>query len=172
MMNKYVVLLRGINVGGKNKLPMKELKALLLERDFKDVKTYIQSGNIILKASNNPSEIIAKLIGENFGFTPSIITLSEDDFVTAVLNNPYLDFEGKFVHFYFCENRPKLVHEKVDAYKSLTESYTLIDNILYIHAPDGIARSKFVANVEKCLGVSATGRNLNTINKLNDMLKN
>jgi uncharacterized protein (DUF1697 family) len=52
------------------------------------------------------------------------------------------------------------------------ENYKLVRNVFYIHAPDGIARSKLVANIEACLGVSATGRNLNTVNKIKGLVDN
>lgn len=175
-MNTYVVLLRGINVGGKNLLPMKELKALLenhsIENNgFKNVRTYIQSGNILLESSSNPEAEISAIINTNFGFQPKVLILTKEAFFSAVSNNPYPEFEGKFVHFYFCKNTPELDSKKLEAVISETERYELIDNVLYIHAPDGIARSKLIVNIEKCLGVSATGRNLNTVTKLSGMLQ-
>jgi uncharacterized protein (DUF1697 family) len=81
-------------------------------------------------------------------------------------NFPYQGFEGKFVHFYFCKEAPKIDKTKLLALTTETECYELIDNVFYLHAPDGIGRSKLVANIESCLGVPATGRNLNTIKKL------
>jgi len=168
----YIVLLRGINVGGNNLLPMKELKILLENYGFVNVRTYIQSGNIILNYSKNPDTYISSLINSKFGFQPKVLTLSKKEFDSAVSNNPYQEYEGKFVHFYFCKQSPKLNTEKLESVVVDTESYTLIDNVFYIHAPDGIARSKLIVNIEKCLGVTATGRNLNTVNKLTEMLKN
>lgn len=171
-MNTYIVLLRGINVGGNNLLPMKELKTALGTSDFENVKTYIQSGNIILDNTKNPEMDISSLISLQFGFQPKVLTLSKDKFYSAVSNNPYQEYKGKFVHFYFCKETPKMNFEKLKAVASDTENYKLVENVFYIHAPDGIARSKLIANVEKCLGVTATGRNLNTVNKLNLMLQN
>jgi uncharacterized protein (DUF1697 family) len=168
----YIVLLRGVNVGGKNLLPMKELKAVLENFGFENVTTYIQSGNIILKSTNNPETDISALISSNFSFEPKILTLSKKVFDSAVLNNPYQGFEGKFVHFYFCKESPKVNFEKLKSVVSDTENYKLIGNVFYIHAPGGIARSKLIVNIEKCLGVAATGRNLNTVNKLTDILQN
>lgn len=118
------------------------------------------------------------MINSNFGFQPKVLTLSKKEFISAVSNNPYQEdkehkkYEGKFVHFYFCKDLPKINAEKLEAVISKTETYKLKDKVFYIHAPDGIARSKLIVNIEKCLGVSATGRNLNTINKLNGMLQN
>ena len=171
-MNTYIVLLRGINVGGNNLLPMKELKVLLENSGFGDVRTYIQSGNIILNYSNNPENDISSLINSKFGFEPKVLTLSKNEFNSAVSNNPYQEYEGKVVHFYFCKESPKLNSEKLESVVADTENYKLIGNVFYIHAPEGIARSKLIVNIEKCLGVTATGRNLNTVNKLSTMLQN
>ena len=170
-MKTYIVLLRGVNVGGKNLLKMKELKQLLEDSNFANVKTYIQSGNIVLSSPKKPNDIISELIKTKFGFLPTVMSLSEKEFNTAVSNNPYKNYEGKFVHIYFCDTKPKIDPSKLQKYTSKTERHTLVDNVFYIHAPDGIARSKLVANVESCLGVSATGRNLNTVNKLTEMIK-
>jgi uncharacterized protein (DUF1697 family) len=169
-MKTYVVLLRGVNVGGKNILPMKDLKKTLEDNNFENIKTYIQSGNIVLSFNQNPVEEIAKLIQAKFGFTPKILAFSKHEFITKVDNNPYQEYEGKFVHLYFCKTAPKIDSNKLHKYTSKTESHTLIDNVFYIHAPEGVARSKLVANIESCLGVTATGRNLNTANKLLKMI--
>jgi len=170
-MKKYIVLLRGVNVGGKNLLKMKELKQLLEDNNFENVNTYIQSGNIVLSSHKNPNSQIADLIQTKFGFTPQIMVLTETEFNTSVEQNPYTNYEGKFVHFYFCESLPKIDTTKLEKYTFETERTTLVDKVFYIHAPEGIARSKLVANIESCLGVSATGRNLNTVKKLAEMIQ-
>jgi uncharacterized protein (DUF1697 family) len=74
------------------------------------------------------------------------------------------------VHFYFCAGAISLDKQKLAKFASVSERIELIDNVFYLHAPDGIGRSKLGVNIESCLGVSATGRNLNTVNKLVDML--
>lgn len=177
-MNTYIILLRGVNVGGKNMLPMKELKLHLDDTGFKRVSTYIQSGNVVLQSDKDPESIeslestIEALIQSKFGFKSEVLVLTEKEFNFAVLNNPYPTYEGKFVHFYFCKAPPKINAPRLAEQASETERYELVDNIFYLHAPDGIGRSKLVAGIESCLGVSATGRNLNTINKLIQMVKN
>lgn len=169
-MSTYIVLLRGVNVGGKNILPMKELRLLLEEGGFTDVRTYIQSGNIILSSDAEPGNETGDLIHGKFGFTPEVRVLSEQAFRRAVANNPYAEYEGKTVHFYFCKAAPAINHEKLEKLTADTEAHELIGNVFYLHAPEGIGRSKLVANIEACLGVSVTGRNLNTISKLAGML--
>lgn len=169
-MNKYIILFRGINVGGKNLLPMKQLVPLLEKDSFEDVSFYIQSGNVVLKSNEAPAEAIKKVVLDNFGFSPEIFILDEAQFSNALNNNPYLSFEGKFVHFYFCHSPIKLNQEKMDKYLAGSEEYFTNDKVFYLHAPEGIGRSKLVANIEKCLDQPATGRNLNTANKISAML--
>lgn len=170
-MQTFVILLRGINVGGHNKLPMKELVPLLKANQYQDISTYIQTGNIVLTAENNPEQDIKHMIASHFGFTPDVFVISVADFSLAVANNPYHEFDGKLVHLYFCQHIIELNMEKIKKWIGLTESYHIEQNILYLHAPDGIGRSKLVANIESCLNQTGTGRNLNTINKISIMLE-
>ena len=171
-MKTYIILLRGVNVGGKNLLPMKELKAVLESTGFEGVRTTIQSGNIVLTSASNPESEVAASIQSNFGFTPEVLALSEGEFSVAVANNPYKQFEGKFVHFYFAKGTPKPNSSRLEQLVDASESYQLTGNVFYLHAPNGIGRSKLVANIDACMGVPATGRNLNTIRRLEEMLQN
>lgn len=171
-MSTYIVLFRGINVGGKNILPMKDLVATLEERKYKNIRTYIQSGNVVLQSQNKPDRQISAIVQEKFGFSPEVLALEQAEFNAAVENNPYKSAEGKAMHFYFCKNRPKLNTEKLEQLKTKSEKYHLAGKVFYLYAPDGIGRSKLVANIESCLGVPATGRNLNTVTQLHKMVQN
>lgn len=170
-MQQFIILFRGINVGGNNLLPMKEFVPLLTKNGYVDVSSYIQSGNIVLKNQQNPAEHIQDIVYKHYGFSPEVFAMSESAFSESFSNNPYNEFEGKFVHFYFCKNQISLVEDKVNKYSAESEQFQVIGNVFYLHAPDGIGRSKLVANIESCLGQQATGRNLNTIQKINAMLK-
>ncbi|WP_064791975.1 DUF1697 domain-containing protein [Shewanella woodyi] len=169
-MNRYIILLRGVNVGGKNLLPMKELKALLENNGFNNVTTYIQSGNLLLSDHEHPEKKISELIQIHFGFTPETLVLTEEEFKLALSSCPFQEVKNKLVHFYFCKDSPKTDTTKILALASQTERFELLGKLFYLYAPDGIGRSKLVANIESCLGVRATGRNLNTINKLHEMI--
>jgi len=172
IMNKtYIVLLRGINVGGNNLIPMKELVVALSESKYQNINTYIQSGNIVLQSQNRPDDI-ASIIQERFGFEPEVYVLDKTELETAVANNPFSSPNGKEIHFYFCKDKPKIDNEKVERYKSESEEFHIEGRVLYFYAPDGVGRSKLAANMESCLGVPATGRNLNTIHKLQHMVLN
>jgi len=151
---------------------MKEFVPLLEQSKFISVSSYIQSGNVVLNSPENPTDKIQSIVSENFGFSPDIFTFDESTFSTLTLNNPYKEYEGKFVHLYFCKDDIDLVYDKLNKYIADTEEYTVKENVFYLHAPKGIGRSKLVANIEACLGQRATGRNLNTVNKISSMLKN
>ncbi len=173
-MKAFVLLFRGINVGGKNLLPMKELKAALESKCFQQVSSYIQSGNVVLETSQNASAIassVSKLVNQQFGFTPAVMVLDKIQFANAVNNNPYPECEGKSVHFYFCADKPTLAADKIAAVQANDEDYELHGKVFYLHAPSGIGRSKLAAKVEACLGVPVTARNLNTVQKIQQMLE-
>lgn len=169
-MKTYVVLFRGINVGGKNLVPMKELAKALEESNYQQVKTYIQSGNVILQSPTIPEDI-ASIVQHKFGFEPSVMVLEASEFNAAAGNNPFSSPNGKDIHVFFCRDEPSLNQAKLEKYQAATERYHLDGKVFYFFAPDGIGRSKLAANVESCLGVEATGRNLNTIHKLQEMLR-
>jgi uncharacterized protein (DUF1697 family) len=170
-MKTYIVLFRGINVGGKNLVPMKELVNALEESDYQQVQTYIQSGNVILQSPVNPDNI-ASIVQDRFGFEPSVMVLEAHEFAAAAGNNPFSSPNGKDVHIYFCQDNPGLNQTKLEKYQASSEKYHLDGKAFYLYAPDGIGKSKLAANLESCLGVAATGRNLNTIEKLLHMLQN
>jgi uncharacterized protein (DUF1697 family) len=175
-MNTIIALLRGINVGGHNKLPMKELKAVLAKLGLTNVQTYIQSGNVVFQTSraNLPvlADEIGTAVGESQGFVPRIMLLRLADLATAVARNPFpaTDAQHKTLHFYFLESAPANPDlAGLVSLKSDSEQFELIDKVFYLHAPDGIGRSKLAAKVEKALGVPATARNWRTVGKLVEM---
>lgn len=172
-MKTRIALLRGINVGGRNKLPMKELVPVLEKLGCGDVRTYIQSGNVVFRQDrdDNPADAIAGAIEGEFGFRPGVLVIDETDLERAWDQNPFDATEGKALHFLFLESasaEPDL--ERIEALKAASESWLLKGRVFYLHAPDGIARSKLAAGVEKCLGVTTTGRNANTVARLRAMV--
>lgn len=170
-MKEYVILLRGINVGGKNILPMQDLRSLLAASGFGNVRSYIQSGNVLVTSAKTvKADLIASLIHEQFGFLPSTLVLAAKQFNEAVQANPFPNGDGKAVHFYFCAEPPNADPKAFEKYQAGSEEYVIAGRVCYLHAPDGIGRSRLVANIERFLGVAATGRNLNTVLKLQQLL--
>lgn len=173
MTSAYVILLRGINVGGHNKLPMQDLRETLEALGYESVQTYIQSGNVVLTAGSEPdAESIASAIDKQFGFMPRVLVISAERFQAIARENPYKDedLDGKFLHVWFLAGKAAADTSGLEAHKGQTERFTLRKEAFYLSAPDGIARSKLAGDAERLLGVEATGRNLNTVRKLLDML--
>jgi uncharacterized protein (DUF1697 family) len=168
--NTFIVLLRGINVGGNNILPMKELVSLLEVIGCESVKTYIQSGNIVLDSSDGKNQLSGKIESIIFkakGFRVSTLVLTLKDFQKAVDANSYSTENGKFLHLLFLSKTPPSPDLSIlEAYKSATENYELSGHVLYLYAPDGIGRSKLATKIEKAMGVPTTARNWNTVQKL------
>lgn len=170
-MNTYIALFRGINVGGNNILPMKNLVTILEEMGYQKIQTYIQSGNVVFQTKKTQTDKIAEEISakilERQGFNPKILLLGIDKFQDAIDNCPYKTDEGKTLHFYFMETLPENPNlEKLNTIKSETEQYKIKSKVFYLYAPDGIGRSKMAAKVEHILGVPTTARNWNTVSKL------
>ena len=176
-MQTWIALFRGINVGGNNILPMAKLKSDLESLNLKNVRTYIQSGNVVFdstaKTATSLSKRIARRIEERHGFRPQILTLNREDLLTAIDSNPFPKAvsDPKTLHFLFlAEPASDPDTEALDDMKTSSERYKLTDGVFYLHAPDGIGRSKLAANAEKHLGVVTTGRNYRTVDKLLSMV--
>lgn len=169
-MCRRIAFFRGINVGGNNVLPMKELKTAMLELGLDNVQTVIQSGNVVFEAKSstvNLKEDICKLISERFGFKPKLIIFSADELKRIFDATPYKSDEGKHLHYFMMQNSPSNPNfTLLEKNKVESEVYRLIDNVLYRHAPNGIARSKLVKTVEKAMGLVVTARNKNTLCRL------
>ena len=175
-MNTIIALLRGINVGGHHKLPMRELAALLQGLGLSNIQTYIQSGNVVCQTDRidlpTLAEEIGAAIGESHGFVPQVMLLSLTDLNTAVSQNPYpaTDDQHKTLHFFFLEAAPANPNlASLEAIKTETEQFALIGKVFYLYAPDGIGRSKLATKVERALGVATTARNWRTVSKVLEM---
>ena len=175
IVHTYVVLLRGINVGGRGVLPMRELTVLLEELGFESVRTYIQSGNVVVQTRvplmDDAALRITRAIGVAKGFEPQVLVLSAAQWRDAITNNPYVTTDGKALHFFFLASVPDTVNTgRLVSLKAVSESYTLINQVFYLHAPEGVGRSKLASAVEACMGVPVTARNWNTVKKLELLL--
>lgn len=177
-MQAFVVLLRGINVGGRNILPMRDFRAILQSLGCECVATYIQSGNAVFLSAGDSETLadsIATAIHNEFGFQPAVLVVTASEFAAIAAANPYRDIEpdGKFVHVSFLTQPAKdAAVSRLSELSTDSERFKLTECALYLHAPAGIGRSKLAANVEKCLGVNATSRNRRTVEKIGVMLDN
>ena len=177
-MTTWIALFRGINVGGHHILPMKELKAVLEEMGCSEVETYIQSGNVVLKHPREDAIQLATLIGkavqDSHDFEPKVLLLSPEALAEIVRSNPFPEAanDPKSLHVSFMATEPaSAALDAMNDIKAKRESFSLIGRAFFLHAPDGIGRSKLAAKAEKLLGVSATGRNWRTVMKLMEMVE-
>ncbi|MEZ5324434.1 MAG: DUF1697 domain-containing protein [Verrucomicrobiales bacterium] len=176
-MQTWVALLRGINVGGRNILPMAKLRSLLESQNCRDVRTYIQSGNVVFrsaaKSRSKLSESLLDAIESEFVFRPGLMLLTAGEFLGAKACSPFSKAvaEPKTLHFFFLESEAKTPDiQSIAELAAPTETFQLTGRVFYLHAPDGIGRSKLAANVERKLGVAATARNYATVEKISEML--
>jgi uncharacterized protein (DUF1697 family) len=170
-MNTYIALFRGINVGGTGLLPMKDLVTVLEGLGCGSVRTYIQSGNAVFGIGRDRARgiagEIASAVQERFGFRPTVLLLEKRELLDAVERNPFDTKDGKALHFFFLDAAPGNPDlERLAGLKSKSEEFRLQKKVFYLHAPDGIGRSKLAAKAEQCLGVPATARNWNTVSRL------
>lgn len=172
-MKTYIAFFRGINVGGHNKMPMKELAALLEGLGLTGVRTYIQSGNVVFRASKGTesqwSAAIRTAVEGQFGFSPWVRVMEASALKKVAAANPYPQAaaDHKTLHLFFLASRPGAPDfEGMDRVKTPTESYTLRDTVFYLHAPDGIGKSKLAERAERLLGVEATARNWRTVTEV------
>jgi uncharacterized protein (DUF1697 family) len=170
---KYVAFLRGINVGGKTIIKMEELRKVFASLGFTNVKTYIQSGNVVFESDKNDqaklAEIIANAVESNFFKTPIMIR-SIDEIKQAIANNPFANeqFEDKLFHIVFLNE--KLTDEKIEmllSNNSEKEIFAVINREIYCLLRENVSGSllgkKYIDNKLK---VAATARNWRTIHKI------
>ena len=175
-MNTHIVLFRGINVGGKNRLPMKELVVLLEDIGATKVRTYIQSGNAVFQsAEKNPAHLSRRLAAEiktRLGIEPQFLILGIEAINAAIAKNPFPEAEAdpSSLHLGFLATTPKNPDlEKLNSLKKASERFYLGNGVFYLHAPEGVGRSKLAASTEKLLGVPMTDRNWRTVCKIREL---
>lgn len=169
-MKTWIAFFRGINVVGSNLLPMKQLAALVEAAGARDVKTYIQSGNVVFRHSMGDAARVAvrlrQAVAKARGFEPRVLVLTVDELERAVASNPFTDAtaEPRSLHLFFLDGAPESPDlEALDAIKAKSESFALRGQIFYLHTPDGFGVSKLAQRVERLLGVGATARNWRTV---------
>jgi len=168
----WIALFRGVNVGGRNLLPMKALVALLAEEGLDEARTYIQSGNVVFRGAGSAAAIAERIlaaVAARFGFRPHLLLLSAADLERAASANPYPEAcaTPQYLHLWFLVEAPTAAGAKsLEAVRAPSERFTVRGRVLYLHAPEGIGRSKLAARAESLLGVAATARNWRTVTQL------
>ncbi|ATA90634.1 DUF1697 domain-containing protein [Capnocytophaga stomatis] len=172
-MNTYIVLLRGVMPTGKNKIPsMSFLKEILEKGGFVNVKTYIQSGNVVLQTELSPAGVSGKvhqLIKENIGAELPVIVKTADEIRQVLNENPFTEnHDIKRVFFtLFNDELPQALANELKKQDFGEEKFDFTKKAMYIYSPKDASRSKLSNNfLEKKLNITATTRNFNTLSKL------
>lgn len=155
---------------------MEALRNLLQELGYENVRTYIQSGNVVFESEETDvaalADEIGKAIAENHGFEPQVMVLTREEMEAAVAANPYpqADSAPKAVHLSFLASEPVEPDlEQMEALRTENEQFQLQGKVFYLYAPDGIGRSKLAERAERLLGAPATSRNWRTVSKILEM---
>jgi uncharacterized protein (DUF1697 family) len=181
----HVALLRGINVGGKNILPMKDLAAMFAAAGCADVRTFIQSGNVIFSApavlARKLPDHVTKAIEKRFGYRVPVIVRTSDELARAIRDNPFLqpgaderaEADEKPLHIYFLADLPGAAAiAALDPNRSTPDAFHVRDREIYLHLPNGMARTKLTnAYFDSKLSTISTARNWATVQKLLEMMK-
>lgn len=173
----YVALLRGINVGGKNRLAMKDLVAMFAEAGCRDVLTYIQSGNVVFRATEARASripgVIATAISDRLGFRAPVVMRTARELRAIARSNPFLraGVDAEALHVMFLADRPppgKVA--ALDPKRSPPDEFEVCDREIYLRCPNGVARTKLTnAYFDSKLSTTSTMRNWHTVLKLVEM---
>lgn len=167
----HVAFLRGINVGGKNRLPMKDLSALFTDAGCTDVRTYVQSGNVVFRAATSlarriPAHIEREILHRS-GLRVPVVTRSAAELRRVGEANPYLapDTDTSTLHVAFLAARPTAAQIKsLDPDRSPPDEFTVRGREVYLRLPNGVGRTKLSnAYLDSRLGTTSTLRNWRTV---------
>jgi uncharacterized protein (DUF1697 family) len=169
----WIGLLRGINVGGQNKLKMQYLSEILRQLGLPQVTTYLQSGNVVFQAPRRApavlTEQISNAILSHAGLRPQLLLITREDLREIMSECPFppIPSDDKTVHCFFLfapATAPDL--DGLNALTAAGEQWVLQKNVLYLHTPHGFGRSKLAASIERRVGVPTTARNWRTVTQL------
>ncbi|KOG31225.1 DUF1697 domain-containing protein [Streptomyces resistomycificus] len=181
MTTTYAALLRGINVGGKKKVPMADLRTLMEGLRYEGVRTYLQSGQATFASDQGDEETLAAelsgAVEKHFGFPVDVI-VRDHAYLKAVADAcpfPAAELEAKQLHVtYFSAPVGAERFAEIDQAAYLPEEFRLGDRALYLYAPEGLGRSKLAEQLSRPRlnkGVVATSRNWNTVVRLVEMTR-
>lgn len=180
-MNTFIALLRGLNVGGTGRLPMHEFVVLLEALGCEGVRTYIQSGNAVFQHRAAAAGLVPKIraalgvaLGAAKGLEPEVLLLSPPQLTRVAAANPFpkATEDPAKLHVLFLAAEPEQPDlELLEQLRANGERFELTPDAFYLHAPNGIGRSKLAARVERALGIPCTGRNWRTVQKLLELAR-
>jgi uncharacterized protein (DUF1697 family) len=172
----HVAMLRGINVGGRHRVPMAELRTLLTDAGYEDVRTYVQSGNIVLTSPSKPAEVERDLrarISERFDFDVPVVVRNRTQLKRVIERDPIddaADDPKRYQVTFLAGKLPADVATRLQERMIESERFVVRGREIYTWHPEGVARSKLAGAIaDKGLGVTATARNWTTVTTLLEM---
>jgi uncharacterized protein (DUF1697 family) len=175
---RYVALLRGINIGPRNRIAMPALRAALEEAGFDDVRTYVQSGNVVLSSRAKTDAVrrkVERVVAESFGLEIPVVVRTKAELAAVVKRNPLgkVASEPKRYQVSFLDKKlPAKALKELEAVAAPTEQVIARGREVYAWHPAGVARSKLWAKLAgKDLGVTATARNWTTVEALLELAR-
>jgi len=179
-MSTFIALLRGVNVIGKNMIRMPELARAFEKAGFRNIRTYIQSGNVIFRTDEETTALlsakISKLIDSKFGLTIGVIVITPSELADIIAHNPFakkpgIDLTRLHVTFLDRDAEPGKA-EKMLSYHYPPDEIIIGKRVVYGHCPEGYGHTKYHTNfIEKKLSARATSRNWNTCLTLLEMCR-
>jgi uncharacterized protein (DUF1697 family) len=174
----YVALLRGINLGARNKVPMPALRSVVEALGHEDVRTYIQSGNVVFKSGwrevPGTAAALESAIAEEFGLRVAVVVRTQRDLQRVAGANPFLaaGADPSALHVVFLGSSPtKASVDALDPDRSPPDEFAVRKAEVYLHCPNGFGHSKLSLDYfERILGGPATIRNWNTVTKLLELM--
>ncbi len=177
-MTTYISILRGINVSGHKMIKMDALRQMYAELNFKNIQTYIQSGNVIFQGKKSKTQDLEKKIvskiSDNFGFDVPVLVREQIEVKEILENNPFVNKRNEDIshlHVTFLSSEPlKDNIDKIQSGQYATDEFILTGKIIYLFCPNGYGNTKLINSFfENKLKVVATTRNWKTTNELNNI---
>jgi uncharacterized protein (DUF1697 family) len=173
----WVALLRGVNLGARNKVPMAGLRSLMADIGAEDVKTYVQSGNVVFRSALPRGELVRRIEGEisaRFGVDADVVLCTKAELARVVAGNPFADGEAdpKRLHVTFlaaAPDRARVAELKGEQFEP--DRFQVTRAAVYLHTPQGYGRTRLSNTYfERKLGVRATTRNWRTVTTLAELV--
>lgn len=171
--SNWIALLRGINVGGGNKVPMAQLRTLCGGLGWRDVQSYIASGNLVFSADDTALDLARNLraaMSERLGVDVPILVLPAEAVSKALGECPFTPEKGNLCQLFLLWSTPLVDWDAYTAHRIPSEELHVEGQVAWLHTPEGFGRSKLAEKLPKVItGTEMAARNLNTIRKLVEM---
>jgi uncharacterized protein (DUF1697 family) len=170
---RYVGLLRAVNVGGRNKVPMAALRDLVESLGHSEVSTFIQSGNVVFTASGSVTpKSLETAIAKRFQVDTTVVLRTPSELERVVKANPFAGVDTSKLHVGFMTRKPSAAAvSALDTERFQPEEFAIRARELYLHLPNGMGRSKLPAYLDRQLKIPSTVRNWTTVTKLLELAR-